>query len=223
MIALAGCSASCVFCYLGDGDGSHQDWSVDQFVEAAEALRKRGASCLYLVNPEAAFQKDLRAALFEVRRKAPSFPIVMKLGGHEDLALSNNLRTLVDAISLDAKVFSNADAESFLGVADYPTRFASNLAFWVNQTGFFRPDSNRISGVWIRHLVLPGRAKSWGAGLEAMPDCQDLPVWVSLEYRPFWRARRHPILGSKLNPGERSDALSIVSSLRANGRQLWVE
>lgn len=222
MVTLAGCSASCLFCYLADGDDRTTGLTGDEFVETVRDLRVRGATCLYLVNPEGAPTQVLVAALAELRGLEPGFPVVVKLGGHEPLSLSRALRPVVDAVSLDAKVFTETDAESWLGVADYGARLAANLSFWRRSLGPFRPNEGRVAGVWMRHLVLPGRSGAWGNGLDLLPGGDGVPVWVSLEYRPFGRARPHPVLGSRLRPEERLEAGSVAASLRER-RFLWVE
>ncbi len=222
MITLAGCTASCLFCYLADGDARPVALDPEEFSAIGRDLARRGATCLYLVNPEVPCPDHLAAALAALHRLEPAFPVVVKLGGHEPLDLAMALRPWVDGVSLDVKVFGVADAIALVGCADYANRVRSLIDYWRAELGPWVGDEGAIRGVWLRHLVLPGRAHLWGEGLRTLDPTGRLPVWVTMHYRPFGRARGHPVLGRRLEADERGAAAEVVRHLRIEGRTVWV-
>ncbi len=222
MITLAGCSAACLFCYLAAAEAHPVALDPSAFVAIAQDLARRGATCLYLVNPEVSCHELLGEALAAVRRLEPEWPIVLKLGGHEPLALARALRPWTDAVSLDVKVFGPADAATVVGCPDYAERVRALADFWRTELGPWPGDRPTPQGVWFRHVVLPERAHGWGDGLRAVDPTGRVPVWVTLHYRPFGRARQHPVLGRRLEAAERQAAVEVARGLQREGRTVWL-
>jgi uncharacterized Fe-S radical SAM superfamily protein PflX len=62
----------------------------------------------------------------------------------------------------------------------------------------------------------------WGDGLRAVDPTGRVPVWVTLHYRPFGRARQHPVLGRRLEAAERQAAVEVARGLQREGRTVWL-
>ncbi len=222
MVTLAGCSARCLHCYLGDGTADPVPLTPAAFARIGTDLRRRGAACLYLVNPEAGPPAVLAKALAAFREAEPECPVVVKLGGHEPLALAETLRPFADAVSLDVKVFGDAEGRDWLRVPHYPDRARALTRFWLDALGWFDPRAAKPSGLWLRHVVLPGRAAAWRSGLQDLIPGERPPVWVTLSYRPFGPARAHPELRRPLNREEKAAALAAAEEMRREGNTVWL-
>ncbi|NLI78161.1 MAG: hypothetical protein GX442_17220 [Candidatus Riflebacteria bacterium] len=222
MVTLAGCSAGCLHCYLGDAVAEPVPLTPAAFTRIGTDLRRRGATCLYLVNPEGGPPAVLAKALAAFRAAEPDCPVVVKLGGHEPLGLAEILRPVTDAVSLDVKVFGDTEGRAWLRVPDYPDRARAQARFWLDALGWFEPRTARPSGLWLRHVVLPGQAAAWKAGLRDLLPGEKPPVWVTLSYRPFGMARTHPGLGRPLDREEKTAAMAAAEEMRREGNTVWL-
>lgn len=215
------CSASCVHCYLQDGEPDPV-W-VDATVWSAfvAGAVTRQASCLFLVNWEGIDLDLARRFLLAARRQAPQLPVVLKLGGHEDPTWVAALLEFVAAVSLDVKLFSEKVSNLVLGHADYPARCRELLRQTVAALGVFNPVHSAPCGVWLRHLILPVDAASWAQQLQEFLECF-LPLWVLTGYRPCAKAAHIKGLERKLSADERQNACTIVAGWQQEGKLVWL-
>ena len=156
---------------------THTDGNAWKAVNAAELRRifwdliERGAACLDLVTPSH-FTPVVREALQGAEWPAP---VVWNSGGYEKPETLRSLSGLVQIYLPDMKYALPGPAQAHCGAADYFPWASAAIEEMFRQTGPYRMENGRLlSGVLIRHLVLPGE----------LENTRQVIDWVSRTFRP---------------------------------------
>lgn len=192
-VFFSGCSLHCVYCqnYQISTGNFGEEVSVERLRAIYRELAAQGAHNIDLVNP-AHFAQAVEESLTPL----PSLPVVWNSSGYE---LTDTLRRLEGKISVylpDLK-YSDADCAGELsGAADYFPVAREAIREMFRQTGpcRFDRDGMILSGVIIRHLVLPERLDNTFGVIDWVAD--NFPsgsVLFSLmgQYIPAGRADGH--------------------------------
>jgi len=87
-------------------------------------------------------------------------------------------------------------SRTILGLADYPAVAREALLEMQRQVGALRVDGHGVArrGLLVRHLVMPGGVTDGKRIVDFLADevSPDTAVNVMEQYRPAFRARRHP-------------------------------
>ena len=153
-VFFTGCTLRCVYCQnveiSRDGFGVPVDTKALR--ACFERLINEGASCIDLVTPTQ-FLPDILPALTP---KLP-VPVVCNCGGYESVDTLRQLDGLVDVYLPDFKYSDAGLAKKLSAAPDYPEVASAAIREMFRQTGPFRVENGRLlSGVLIRHLILPG-------------------------------------------------------------------
>lgn len=169
-VFFAGCSLRCAYCQNGAiscPDASK--WNAESNSANtwkrldASGLRglfhdliARGAACLDLVTPSH-FAPVLRDAL---RGQEWGVPVVWNCGGYEKPETLRTLQGLIDIYLPDMK-YGLTETAKLSAAPDYFQWASASIAEMFRQTGPYRMENGRlISGVLIRHLMLPGELEN---------------------------------------------------------------
>lgn len=152
-IFFSGCSLGCVFCQNFDISQNLKGKTVT--IEHLAAISKRlegeGAHNINYVTPTHYF-KAIKKSL-EIYR--PHIPLVYNSSGYE---LEENIaKNLFDIYLFDFKFFSNEKALKYTRCNDYFERVTSAIKTAVKLKGkpIYDEKGNMLSGVVVRHLILP--------------------------------------------------------------------
>ena len=171
-VFFSGCNLGCVFCQ--NYKLSHEDYgeivSVKRLAEIFSELEEQGAHNINLVTPT----HFLPTILPALSPKLP-VPVVYNCGGYESVETLRQLEGLVDVYLPDYKYADATLAQRLSRAADYPEIAAAAIAEMYRQTGPFQiEDDALVSGVLIRHLLLPG----------ALDNTLDVISWVGAHFTP---------------------------------------
>ena len=153
-VFFGGCTLGCKYCQNAAISGG----PVGQVVDAAglrrifEELIAQGAENIDLVTPTH-FLPTVAQAL------APKLPVpvVYNCGGYERVETLRQLEGKVDIYLPDLKYAEARLAKSLSAAPDYFPRAKNAIREMVRQTGPVRWEGDKVvSGVIIRHLILPG-------------------------------------------------------------------
>ena len=197
-VFFTGCALRCAYCQnrvisrpnknaLPDSDAialsrdnsalSGSDGNAWKAVNAPELRRvfkdliERGAACLDLVTPSH-FTPAVRDALQGEQWPAP---VVWNSGGYEKPETLRSLSGLVQIYLPDMKYALPGPAQAYSGAADYFQWASAAILEMFRQTGPYRMENGKLlSGVLIRHLVLPGE----------LENTRQVIDWVSRTFRP---------------------------------------
>ena len=153
-IFFGGCTLGCKFCQNRSISGGPVGKPMDskQLRQLMESLISQGAENIDLVTPT----HYLPTILPALEPKLP-VPVVYNCGGYERVETLKALSGKVDIYLPDLKYADNRLALALSGAKDYFQTATAALKEMVRQTGPVRWEGDKvISGVIVRHLILPG-------------------------------------------------------------------
>ena len=202
-IFFSGCTLRCIDCQ--NFEISHKNFgkcvSVDRFVEIMQELEAAGAQNIDLVNPTH-FAPFLRDTLTKYK---PHVPVVYNSGGYDSVETLKSLSGLVDIYLPDFKYMSEATARLYSAAPDYPERAKAAILEMRRQTkDRFAPDGRMLSGLIVRHLVLPQGTKDSSEILRWIAGALSKDTYVSLmrQYSPCGRTYPYKALNRRLTTAE---------------------
>lgn len=170
-VFFAGCPLHCVFCQNGQISRGGVGRAVSEGELACEmlALAGQGAHNINLVSPTQ-YAHVLPAVLGEVREKA-GVPVVCNTGGYERVETLRALDGCVDVYLPDLKYHDSELSRRYSAAPDYFEVAMSAIEEMVAQRGEPRfVDGMLVSGVMVRHLVLPGCRRDSIAVINALGE-----------------------------------------------------
>ncbi len=205
-IFFSGCSLRCVYCQnreISRGCGAGRSVSVAALREMMLRLRDEGVHCIDLVTPTH-FVRAVREALEGL---SLGIPVVWNSSGYESVETLRTLEGLVQVYMPDYKYSDAALAKRYSAAADYPQVAAAAVREMFRQTGPYRLDESGllVSGVLIRHLILPGETENAMGAIdfvsESFPPGSVLFSLMS-QYTPIEGLEKYPALQRRVDPEE---------------------
>ena len=163
----------------------------DQLIAGMQRLIDAGAQNINLVSPT----QYAPALARLLRRWKPPVPVVYNTGGYERVETLRQLEGLVDIYLPDFKYTRPAKAAAYSAAPDYVERVGPALLEMRRQVQDRWDGDKMLSGMIVRHLILPGNTNS---AIEALNWLHShLPgTYVSLmaQYTPMPGLERYPEL-----------------------------
>ena len=153
-VFFGGCTLRCRYCQNAaiSGGAAGKPLNSAELRALFEDLIARGAENIDLVTPT----HFLPTILPALSPKLP-VPVVYNCGGYERAETLQALEGKVDIYLPDLKYADARLAKALSGAADYFPTATAAIREMVRQTGPVRWEGDRmVSGVMIRHLILPG-------------------------------------------------------------------
>ena len=213
-IFFCGCNLRCVYCQnreISRGAAIGTPLSVEALRELMLRLRDTGVHNIELVTPTH-YARAICAALDGL---ALGVPVVWNSSGYESVETLRRLEGLVQVYLPDCKYSSPALAKRYSAAEDYPAAAAAAIREMFRQTGPYRLDENGllVSGVLIRHLILPGEIEnSMGVidfAAESFPKGSVLFSLMS-QYTPMPGLERFPSLRRRVDPEENAHLIRYM-------------
>ena len=217
-IFFCGCNLKCVFCQNHDiSNGSvGEQYDAEGLADIMLALEKEGAHNINLVSP-APFVPLLAEAILTAKEKGLALPVVYNTNAYEKVETLKRMEGLVDIFLPDLKYVDSRISKKYSGAEDYFAFAAPAIAEMYRQRGLLKTDESgmAVSGVIIRHLVLPGSVDETRRVLDHLANNYPKDIAVSLmgQYVPFYKAKEMPPLNRKLLQREYDRAVDYCLSL----------
>jgi len=218
-VFFAHCTLRCVYCQNHAISHEGQGVEIDEDALAARflSLEREGAATLDLVTPTH-YTPQILTALTQARAKGLTLPVVWNTSGYEAIETIALLKEYVDIYLPDLKYDMEESARRFSAAPGYAAAAYAAIAAMVKQVGAvrFAPDGRLLSGVLVRHLVLPGHRKESIAIVRRLWEMFGSDIQLSLmrQYTPTHRAADFPPLHRALTTFEYE---SVVDAARALG------
>lgn len=187
-IFMAGCNLRCVFCQNGDISQAPvgREVTAPDLAGLMLDLQVSGCHNINIVTPEHVVPQVLEALPMAVEQGL-RLPLVYNTSSYDSLRSIELLDGVVDVYLPDIKLFDADHAHRYLGTRDYPMIARRVVTAMHQQVGDLVVDEDglALSGVLIRHLMMPGLLDDtraivdWVAGLSL-----DSYVNVMDQYRP---------------------------------------
>ena len=160
-IFLSNCNLRCVFCQSWpiSHEGRGKEIGDDDLADLMLYMQYSGCHNIKLVTPTHVMPNILNATRI-AHLKGLHIPLVYNTSGYERVEMLQILDGVVDIYLPDMKFMAAGQAEIYLaGAADYPRMGKDALLEMHRQVGLHKTDDDGIavSGVMIRHLVMPNR------------------------------------------------------------------
>lgn len=158
-IFFSNCTLKCLFCqnyYISELNNG-VEISIDRFIQICLDLQSRGASNINLVTPEH-YVPLIVGGIKLAKELGLKIPVVYNCSGYENVNTLKLLRDTVDVYLPDFKYFSDKYAIKYSGCKDYFKYASEAIKEMVRQKPkcIFNDEGNIVSGVIVRHMLLPG-------------------------------------------------------------------
>jgi len=221
-VFFAHCTLQCLYCQnnrISSNRVEHPGWigSLDELTEAVCSVLDQGASGLGLVSPT--HQLPAAARLIrDLRRRGRRPVVVYNTSGYERVEVLRELEDLVDVYLPDLKYLDPEIAGAWSGAPDYPAAAADALREMYRQKGSllrFDQDGVAVSGMIVRHLVLPGAVENTRDCLRFIAGELSPRLHVSLmaQYHPIPAVAGVPGLDRRLRRSEYDSAVEELGRL----------
>lgn len=190
------CNLSCCFCQNYDISqlGHGQVTKPDELANIMLSLQKMGCPNINLVSPSHVVPQFLEGLVI-AKAKGLKLPIVYNSGGYDSVSTLKFLDGVIDIYMPDAKYSDSKLAEKYSSAPDYFKINQLALKEMHRQVGDLIIDNRGValSGLLIRHLVLPNRIAGSFKVLEFIANevSRDSYVNIMLQYRPCYHANRY--------------------------------
>ena len=188
------CNLRCLFCqnYQISELNYGQTITVDEFSEICLELQDRGATNINLVTPTH-FVPLIIDGIKMAKRRGLRIPIVYNSSGYESVDTIKMLEGFVDIYLPDFKYYSDEYAIKYSRCKDYFKYTSLAIDEMVRQKGRckFDREGNMISGVLIRHLLIPGMEDDSKKILKYLYDSYGDKIYISImnQYTPVRKCK----------------------------------
>ena len=220
-VFFAHCTLRCVYCqnHAISHEGRGREIATEELAAAFLSLAAEGAATLDLVTPTH-YTPQILSALTQARAKGLTLPVVWNTSGYETTENIARLAGTVDIYLPDLKYATEESGRLYSCAPDYAAVVWDALAAMVAQVGSvqFAPDGRLLSGVLVRHLVLPGHRHESIALVRRLWETFGDAIQLSLmrQYTPLYRASEFPPLHRRLTTFEYE---SVVAAARDLGME----
>ena len=217
-IFFTGCSLRCVFCQNYEVSRAQRGKAVspEELADIFRRLEEMGAENVSLVSAQHFIPYLVRS--FEIYR--PKIPVVYNSGGYENIDALKLLDPYVDIYLPDMKFYSPALSKRYTSREDYFEVADAAIRFMAGKRRKMTEDGKMLSGLIVRHLVMPlcagdtRQVLRWFA--REMPE--DAYLSLMSQYTPFGKIDQFPELSRPIKPREYDAALSEAMMLGLSDR-----
>lgn len=217
-VFFSGCTLKCCFCqnYKISQGGLGREISQKRLEEIFLGLQEKGAQNIDLITATH-FLPSILPALDSVRSDL-HIPVVYNCSGYERVETLRMLKGYVDVYLPDLKYYSPEVSKKYSAAPDYFQYASEAVQEMIRQCGkpVFDKNGTIISGVLIRHMVLPGQKEDSIHLLKWMKENLPEKKWlISLmsQYTPFYRAGQFPEINRRVTTYEYNKVLDTALSL----------
>lgn len=197
------CNLRCIFCqnYKISILNYGKKITIDEFSKICLELQDRGATNINLVTPTH-FVPLIIDGIKLAKKIGLRIPIVYNSSGYENIETIKMLDGIVDIYLPDFKYYSDEYAVKYSKCSNYFKYASSTINEMVAQRGKCRFDreGNMLSGVLVRHLLLPEMEEDSKKILKYLYDTYGNNIYVSImnQYTPV-RKCKYTELNSKVS------------------------
>ncbi len=220
-IFFAGCNLSCVYCQnypISQLKSAYRQISTDELAGIMIKLQKRGAHNINLVTPSH-FVHLICNSIDKARTQGLNIPIVYNTSSYDREDVVLYLEKYVDIYLADLKYTDSSLSKSLSGVSDYFEIATKALLTMYKTKGALKIKNGiAISGLLIRHLILPGHLDNTIKALEWIENnLPKVPVSLMSQYFPAYRALKFKDINRKLQKIEYNKVLSYLNRTQIDG------
>ena len=201
-IFFCGCNLRCAFCqnYEVSRANRGKEITPTELADIFKQLEKMGAENISLVTPTHLIPYLVWA--FEIYK--PKIPVVYNTGSYEKLETLRLIDPYIDIYLPDMKFYSSALSLRYLGKPDYFEVASKAIEFMANKPLKMTEQGKMLSGLIVRHLVMPLCVSDSKAVLKWFAQTLPKTAYLSLmsQYTPFGKIENFPELSRAVTARE---------------------
>jgi len=222
-VFFSGCNLRCIYC---------QNYKFSHFLEGKNIttedlarlflrLQEKGALNINLVTPTH-FLPQILESLLIAFKKGLNIPIVYNSSGYEKKEIIQKLDKIVDIYLVDMKYYSKEASLIGSKTADYPFYNKEAVLEMYRQKKTLLWEGEILKeGLIIRHLILPGLVEESIKIIKWIEEnTPHALVSLMSQYRPYFKAEKHPLLGRTINYQEYKEAKNYLENTHLEG---WIQ
>lgn len=188
-IFFSNCNLRCIYCqnYYISEEGNGVEIDTKRFSDICLDLQSRGATNINLVTPTHYIPLIIEG-LKLAKKKGLKIPIVYNSSGYERVEILKLLDGIIDVYLPDFKYYNDDIAIKYSGCKDYFKYASEAIGEMIRQKGecIFDNEGNIISGVIVRHLIIPGMEEDSKKILKNLYDNYGDKIYISImnQYTP---------------------------------------
>ena len=201
-IFFCGCNLRCAFCqnYEVSRATRGKEITPKELADLFKDLEDKGAENVSLVTPTHFIPYLVEA--FEIYK--PKIPVVYNTGSYEKIETLRLIDPHIDIYLPDMKFYSSALSARYLGKENYFEVASKAIEFMANKPLKMTEQGKMLSGLIVRHLVMPLCVSDSKAVLKWF--ARELPktAYLSLmsQYTPFGKIENFPELSRQITARE---------------------
>ena len=211
-IFFCGCNLKCPYCQNYEVSRAQRGKAITvyQLADIYKQLEDKGAENISLVTPSHLIPYLVRS--FKIYK--PQIPIVYNTSAYEKVDTLKLIDDYIDIYLPDIKLYSPSLCKRYLGREDYFEVAEKAIQFMSKKPLLLSKEGKMLSGVIVRHLVLPlcvGESKAILKWFTRLPKS----VYLSImgQYTPFGKIERYPELNRKITAREYQTVVDYAFSL----------
>ena len=193
-IFFSNCNLRCMYCqnYYISEEGNGVEISIERFSEVCLDLQNRGATNINLVTPTH-YLPLIIDGIKLAKKKGLKIPIVYNSSGYERKEIIELLDDVIDVYLPDFKYYDDEYAYKYSKCKDYFKYASESLEEMVKQKGkcVFDKEGNIVSGVIVRHLIIPDREEDSKKILNYLHKKYKNKIYISImnQYTPVRKCK----------------------------------
>ncbi len=221
-IFFGNCNLRCIYCQNHQISQNHEyqkknEVSTERLAEMMLHLQDRfGCHNINLVSPSH-FVPQIIEALLEAVPMGLNIPLLYNTNGYDSLETLEELDGVIDIYLPDLKYSDNRIAKALSQATEYVKHSRDAIGEMWRQAGELRTDKAgiAISGVIVRHLILPGGLAGSRDSLTwlAREVSPRITISAMSQYHPQHKAYNHPKLSKTITDAEYDEVLEIMNIL----------
>jgi putative pyruvate formate lyase activating enzyme len=221
-VFFAHCNIQCTYCQNYQISRNKKqimgkEMTIDEVVSAIIKILDSGVELLGFVSPSH-YIPHMKAIIHALHQQDRRPVIVYNSNAYDKVETLRSLEGMVDVYLPDFKYSNKKLAKEFSDAPDYPKTALKAIKEMVRQKGTslqLNDDGQAVSGVIIRHLVLPGFVKNSQDVLQLIAEEISSFVHVSLmsQYYPSPDVVNHPQIGRTITKKEYDEVVNKMEQL----------
>ena len=213
-IFFTGCNLRCPFCQNYEVSRAKRGKEIPpkELADVFKDLENAGAENVSLVTPS--HLVPYLVAAFEIYK--PKIPVVYNTSAYEKTETLDLIDPYVDIYLPDLKFYSSALSTRYLKRADYFDVASEAIKFMSKKNLVMTNEGKMLSGVIVRHLVMPLCANDSKKIVRWFSDELPKTAYLSLmsQYTPFGEIENFPELSRKVTAREYESVVNEAFELK---------
>lgn len=216
-IFFSGCNLKCKFCqnYTISQENFGKYIEIDELANLFLKLQQQDALNINLVTPTSYVNQIIKAIKL-ARTKGLHLPIIYNTSSYENIDTIKRLKDYINIYLPDLKYFDDEIAIKYSNAPHYFKYASSAIEEMIKQAPLsFDKDGNLLTGVIVRHLILPGHVEDSKKILKYLYETYHDEIYISImnQYTPIREIKEYKNLNRTLTNHEYNEVIEYAISL----------